>query len=142
MAAGNLTSKSTPHTNNWDAGVTQTLLHLACRHGHLDIATILVKNGYGVNDGHESLRTPFLSVCKARNDNIELAEFLFEHGAIVDRRLLPGYQYDEDYEDEDEDDERTFDHTSGGKWTHKNFEDVDSQWSFGVRIISVCCRYS
>jgi ankyrin repeat protein len=65
----------------------QTPLHLACCHGTLEIAQLLLDRGANANAEDSSLSTPLHHVAGGRypsqEDGIRVAQLLLEHGADI-----------------------------------------------------------
>ncbi|KAI0691519.1 ankyrin repeat-containing domain protein [Cerioporus squamosus] len=75
---------------------TYTPMHAAASYGHLDILEYLISRGGDVNVTDEDGDTPLYVV-----ENVRTAQFLVEHGAVVNRQNAEGISPAQYLEDED-----------------------------------------
>ena len=68
---------------NMKDGRGNSILFEACKYNDMDLIKMLVENGADVNIRTNKGYTPLGYVCYNKSDNIELAKFLVEHGALI-----------------------------------------------------------
>ncbi|RDX42124.1 ankyrin [Lentinus brumalis] len=75
---------------------TYTPMHAAASYGHLDVLEYLISRGGNVNVTDEDGDTPLYVV-----ENVRTAQFLVEHGAVVNRQNAEGISPAQHLEDEE-----------------------------------------
>jgi ankyrin repeat protein len=65
-------------------------LHLACEHGHTELARFVLENGADPNREEEYMNTPLIIAVALSQGNADLVEALLHHGADANRKSMFG----------------------------------------------------